>query len=270
MACWVDGVAADTVPADDRGLLYGDGLFETLRCDPGAPRFLELHLRRLQAGCAALDLPAPDLGMLRAELRRAAVGEGGCLLRLTLTRGSATTRGYAPPVPCRPRRILTRHPLPEGTGAAGIRACFSPVACGVSPSLAGIKHLNRLENVLARARLAGTGCDEAILSTAGGELVGGTMSNLFAVLDGRLVTPPLGDAGVRGVMREVVLREAAAAGIEVQEQLLRRADLAGAAEVFFTNVRIGLWPVVELDAWRWAAPGPRVRALRQRIDALRD
>jgi 4-amino-4-deoxychorismate lyase len=268
--CWVDGLAADSVPADDRGLLYGDGLFETLRCDPGAPRFLELHLRRLQAGCAALDLPMPDSDTLRQELRRAAVGEAGCLLRLTLTRGSAATRGYAPPVPCRPRRILARYPLPPDTGAAGIRACFSPVIVGLSPTLAGIKHVNRLENVLARARLAGSGCDEAILSTATGELVGGTMSNLFAVLDRHLVTPPQVQAGVRGVMREVVLREAALGGIAVQERTLRRADLAGASELFFTNVRIGLWPVDALEGWRGAAPGPVVRALRQRIDAVRD
>jgi 4-amino-4-deoxychorismate lyase len=269
-ACWVDGVAAETVPADDRGLLYGDGLFETLRCDAGGPRFLALHLRRLQAGCAVLDLPAPDLEALELELRRAAAGEGACLLRLTLTRGSSATRGYAPPVPCRPRRILTRHPLPPATGEAGIRACFSPVIVGRSPLLAGLKHLNRLENVLARGRLAGTGCEEAILATSTGELVGGTMSNLFAVIDGRLVTPPLEDAGVRGVMREVVLREAAASGVAAQEQPLRRADLGRASELFFTNVRIGLWPVAALEGWEGAAPGPRVRALRQRIDALRD
>jgi 4-amino-4-deoxychorismate lyase len=269
-ACWVDGVAADTLPADDRGLLYGDGLFETLRCEAGAPRFLELHLRRLQAGCAVLDLPAPDPQVLRLELRRAAAGEGGCLLRLTLTRGSSATRGYAPPVPCRPRRILTRHPLPPDTGAAGIRACFSSVIVGLSPTLAGIKHLNRLENVLARARLAGTGCEEAILSTATGDLVGGTMSNLFAVIEGGLVTPPLQDAGVRGVMREVVMREAAASGIAVRERPLRRAELADASELFFTNVRIGLWPVAALEGWKGASPGPRVRALRQRIAALRD
>jgi len=96
------------------------------------------------------------------------------------------------------------------------------------------------------------------------------MSNLFAVIDGRLVTPPLADAGVRGVMREVVLREAAASGLGVELRPLRRADLAGAAELFFTNVRIGLWPVTALEGWQGAAPGPRLRALRQRIDALRD
>jgi 4-amino-4-deoxychorismate lyase len=268
-ACWVDGAAADAVPADDRGLLYGDGLFETLRCGQGEPRFLELHLQRLQAGCAALALPMPDLDLLRRELRGAAAGEADCLVRLTLTRGSSATRGYAPPVPCRPRRVVARHALPPPAGERGIRACFSPVVAGQSPSLAGIKHLNRLENVLARARLAGTGCDEAILATADGELVGGTMSNLFVVLDGRLLTPPLLASGVRGVMREVVCREAGACGFEVLERPLRRTDLAAASEIFFTNVRLGPWPVAALEEWRCAAPGPVVEALRQRIAGLR-
>jgi 4-amino-4-deoxychorismate lyase len=270
-ACWVDGVRADSLPADDRGLLYGDGLFETLRCEQGEPCFIELHLRRLAAGCAALALPAPDPELLRFELRRAAAGQAACLLRLTLTRGSSSLRGYAPPVPCTPRRILARYPLPPPFDVdTGIRACHSPVIAGLSPTLAGIKHLNRLENVLARARLAGSGCDEAILATADGELVGGTMSNLFVVLDGRLLTPPVLGSGVRGVMREVVRREAAAGGIEMQERPLRRADLAAASEIFFTNVRLGAWPVVALDDWRGVAPGPMVRALRERIQGLRD
>jgi len=270
-ASWIDGVAGDTVPVDDRGLLYGDGLFETVLCMNGTPRFLGLHLQRLQAGCQALDLPMPDLEQVSHEIRRAAAGERACLVRFTLTRGSSPTRGYAPPVPCQPRRIVARYPLQESAlPERGIRAGFSTVIAGVSPALAGLKHLNRLENVLARARLAGSGCEEAILSTAAGELVGGTMSNLFLVLDGRLVTPPIVTAGVRGVMRQVVLREAGACGLATAERILMRADLAGASEIFFTNVRLGPWPVGSLEGWRGEAPGPVVRALRQRIATLRD
>ncbi len=271
---WVDGIAADAVPADDRGLLYGDGLFETVSCVDGSPRFLELHLQRLQSGCLTLDLPPPDLDLVRREIRNAAAaGEGACLVRLTLTRGSSPTRGYSPPVPCLPRRIVARYPWtgpgPESREPA-IRAGFSAVVAGTSPDLAGLKHLNRLENVLARARLAGSGLEEAILSTAAGELVGGTMSNLFAVLEGRLVTPPIISAGVRGVMRQVVLREAATCGMAAAERVLRRADLAAASEIFFTNVRLGPRPVESLEGWRCETPGPVVHRLGQRIAALRD
>ncbi len=271
--CWIDGIEAYSVPVDDRGLMYGDGLFETIACAHGAPRFLELHLRRLQDGCRALDLPCPDLALLRAEIRQAASltadSAAGGVVRLTLTRGSSATRGYAPPVPCQPRRIVATFP-PGVPPAAGIRACFSTVHAGVSPALAGFKHLNRLENVLARSRLAGTGCDEAILCTATGEVVGGTMSNLFAVLDGVLLTPLIESAGVRGVMREVVLRETAALGVETGQRRLQPEQLLAASEIFFTNVRVGAWPVRALDGWQGEAPGPLVRRLRQRIAVLQD
>jgi hypothetical protein len=96
---------------------------------------------------------------------------------------------------------------------------------------------------LLHERLHRLGHAHSLVVWSAGELVGGTMSNLFVVLDGRLLTPPVLGSGVRGVMREVVRREAAAGGIEMQERPLRRADLAAASEIFFTNVRLGAWPV---------------------------
>ncbi|MCU0759923.1 MAG: aminodeoxychorismate lyase [Steroidobacteraceae bacterium] len=272
VATWVDGVPCAALPADDRGLLYGDGVFETLVCERGRPRFLAQHLARLAAGCEALGFASPPRALLEAELRIAAAG-GDALLRLTVTRGSSPQRGYAPPPAPRPRRIVARYPWVAGTAGAppAIRVADSPVLAGLAPQLAGLKHLNRLENVLARARLAGSGCDEAVVCDANGHVVGGTMSNLFVVLGGRLVTPAIATAGVRGVMRGVVLREAPGLGLEVQERMLRREELAGASEVFFTNVRIGLWPVAELGGQAFApAPGAVTLALRARIAALRD
>lgn len=272
-AVWIDGAAGDTVPVDDRGLMYGDGLFETILCREAAPRFLGQHLARLAAGCAALGIEAPDAGLLAAEIRRAAALAADGVIRLVVTRGSSAERGYGPPAQPRPRRIIARYPLPPAVAAdsGGIRACHSPVHAGLSPQLAGIKHLNRLENVLARARLAGSGCAEAIMSLHTGELVGGTQSNLFVRLDGRLLTPAIELAGVRGVMRGVVLREAARLGLEVVECRLRPADLLGAEEIFFSNVRVGIWPVRQLEGWRAGHdPGEVATALRARIDRLHD
>ena len=271
-AAWVDGQPAASVPLDDRGLMYGDGVFETIVCRSGEPRFLALHLARLADGCAALGIAAPPATTLAADVRRAG-GEGDSLVRLTVTRGSSSERGYAPPAGATPRRIVQRHPLAivADAAAGGIRACHTTVVAGVAPQLAGFKHLNRLENVLARSRLAATGCAEAVLSTAAGAIVGGTMSNLFACIDGRLLTPPIDVAGVRGVMRAVVLREAAQLGLQAREQALRAPDLRRASEIFFTNVRVGIWPVRELEGWRDdGAPGPVAIALQARIAGLRD
>lgn len=269
---WIDGVPARVVPADDRGLLYGDGLFETLVCLAGRPRFLGLHLARLAAGCAALGIPPPPRALVEAEVRCAA-GGADALVRVTVTRGSSAERGYAPPATPRPRRIVTRHPLtlPGAGGPPPIRAGHSPVTSGLAPALAGVKHLNRLENVLARARLAGTGCDEAVMCGPGGEVVGGTMSNLFVVLAGRLVTPAITGGGIRGVMRSVVLREAPTLGIEVEERRLACEELSAASELFFTNVRVGIWPVATLAGRALgAAPGVIAAELQARIAGLRD
>lgn len=270
---WVDGEPGAMVPADDRGLLYGDGLFETLVSRAGRVCFLDLHWQRLAQGCAALHLPPPERESLQRELCAAAgAAPGDALLRLTLTRGSSAQRGYAPPARPRVRRLLVRHPLAPQVGAgAPFRVTLSPVVAGLSPALAGFKHLNRLENVLARAQLAGSGCDEALLEDAGGMLVGGTSSNLFALLDGVLVTPAIVASGIRGVMRAVVLREAAYLGIEAREATLRPTDLARATEIFVTNVRLGVQPVAVLEPhWQAAAPGPVTRVLRERTEALAD
>ncbi|MFO1427533.1 MAG: aminodeoxychorismate lyase [Steroidobacteraceae bacterium] len=267
--CWIDGAPADRVPVADRGLQYGDGLFETIACRDGGARFLDLHLARLARGCARLGMPAPAAALLRAEIAQFAAGGGRCIVKLIVTRGSSAVRGYAAPPDAQPRRILQRFGWPDDGGAAerGIEAEFSAVPASVNPLLAGLKHLNRLDNVLARSRLQGSRCAEALMCTPDGTLVGGTMSNLFVVRGNALETPSLEAAGVAGIMRAVVLREAAALGIATSERHLRPADLAHASEIFVTNARIGLWPLRRIGEWQGVA-GPVLRGLQARIESL--
>ena len=119
---WIDGLPGESVPFDDRGLMYGDGLFETIVCRDGAPCFLGQHLARLAAGCAALGIAAPEAALLAAELRHAATLGADGVVRVVVTRGSSPERGYAPPAAARPRRIVARYPLPAAVDAgAGIR-----------------------------------------------------------------------------------------------------------------------------------------------------
>jgi 4-amino-4-deoxychorismate lyase len=257
----VNGSEARTVAADDRGLAYGDGLFETLALRAGGLRFVDAHLARLARGCGRLGIPMPDAGVLRGQLAAVSDGVSHGVAKIVLTRGPGP-RGYAPPASPRPTLIVSCHPGEPGTGPAAplrVRDCATPVAS--SPALAGLKSLNRLEQVLARAEWRDPAIGEGLMRDEAGWYAGGTASNLFIVRDGTLLTPDLGRRGVRGIMRDVVLAASARLGIASAEADLGRADLDGASEMFLTSALIGIAPVGEFDGRR-LDPGPVTRRLR--------
>jgi 4-amino-4-deoxychorismate lyase len=259
--------AASGLSVLDRGLHFGDGLFETLACRGGRVRFLQLHLERLAHGCERLRILAPDAGLLRAECEQLARACDQALLKILVTRGPATARGYAPQGNERPTRIVLRYGWPAldpRHAVEGIAVRLANVQLGENPLLAGVKHLNRLELVMARAELADPAVFELLLFSSSGQLVSGSMSNVFIVQDGRLRTPRLDRCGVAGIMRRVVLRAARAAGREPEEAALTRTDLESAQEVFLTNARIGILPVRHLES-RQLAPGPITRELQALI-----
>jgi 4-amino-4-deoxychorismate lyase len=243
---WVNGAPAETVSALDRGLHYGDGLFETISCRGGRARFLALHLDRLARGCARLGMALPDAATLRAEIETLARGANESVVKLIVTRGEAKARGYTPAGDEIPTRIAFRYASPAERGAP-LRVRTAQMRLGENPALAGMRHLNRLEQVLARAELRGGAESELLLFSSSGKLVSGTMANVFLVRDGRLSTPRVDLCGVAGVMRQVVMREAAQAGIEVAERVIEAREIFEAGEVFFTNARIGAQPVGVLD-----------------------
>ena len=181
--CWIDGVPAEALPATDRGLQYGDGLFETLALRAGRIVLLKQHLDRLQEGCERLGMAMPDRELLRRELSAAASDQSDAVLKLMLTRGSGG-RGYRPPSEAKPRRILFLHPWPSypaAWGEQGIRLHLCRTRLAHQPQLAGIKHLNRLEQVLARAEWdEADGFQEGLMLDLDGAVVEGTMSNVFA------------------------------------------------------------------------------------------
>jgi 4-amino-4-deoxychorismate lyase len=140
---------------------------------------------------------------------------------------------------------------------------------GENPALAGLKHLNRLEQVLARAEAPATDADELLLFSSSGLLACGTASNVFLVASGRLKTPRLDLCGVSGVMRRVVLREATRAGIAAEEAVVSATELENASEVFVTNARIGIWPVCRIGD-RSLTPGEITRRLQALIAPMLD
>lgn len=268
MQTWlVDGSPDGRIDAGDRGLAYGDGLFETLAWRGGAARFEALHWERLAAGCRRLGFPAPPLGAIAADLRRLAAGCARGTAKVILTRGTGP-RGYAPPPEARPTRIVGFEA--EAAPAArrpGARCHSCATVAARSPTLAGMKTLNRLDSVLARAECRAAGTDEGLLWDDGDMLVGGTMTNVFLVADDRLLTPLLDCAGVHGVMRRVAMEEAAALGVPVAETRIGRATLAQARAAFLTNARLGLWPVAGIDGRPLDAADGLTRALAGRLAA---
>jgi 4-amino-4-deoxychorismate lyase len=231
----------------DRGLQYGDGLFETMSVRDGRARFQDQHLARLAAGARRLALPLPDQDRLREQIA-AAWPSGRGVVKLIWTRGAAG-RGYRPPAAAEPTCIVAGFEGPVWPASAwsdGIRVRYCRTRLGRNPALAGLKHLNRLEQVLARAEWDGESIAEGLMLDDLGHVVSGTQSNLFAVIAGRIVTPELGHCGVAGVMRRALCDWAAEHVSSVVERSLRPADLETATEIFMTNSLIGAWPVREL------------------------
>ncbi len=258
--CWIDGQPAEALPLADRGLHYGDGLFETMALRNGHIRRLALHLERLQDGCKRLGLPDPGADTLRRELDAARRGQDQAVLKLMVTRG-AGGRGYRPPAQPSITRILFRYPWPDypsDWSELGIELRICRTRLGLNPALAGLKHLNRLEQVIARAEWD-EGAQEGLMLDTEGGVIEGTMTNVFASpAEGQLVTPDLTLAGVAGVTRRHILERAREAGLAVQVRAFTLDELLESREVFVCNSIAGVWPVRRIE-YRSYAVGPLTR-----------
>ncbi len=267
----INGIETTQLGALDRGLQYGDGLFETLRVRDGRPRHWAAHRQRLGEGCARLRLPDAVMEPLAEEARLLSRGVAEGVLKIVITRGEGG-RGYAPPVAPRPTRLLALFPPPDYSPSHardGVVVRLCQTRLGHHPALAGIKHLNRLEQVLARAEWHDPYIAEGLMLDHEDNVIEGTMSNLFLLRDGQLSTPELSRAGVAGVTRARVLRLAPSLGVTVVERVIPRGELAEADELFLTNSIIGLWPVRHC-AGRDYTPGPFSARLATALEAEHD
>lgn len=245
----------------DRGLAYGDGLFETMRIVAGRVPLYEGHLARLARGCARLGIPEPAREDLRARVDAAARAQGEGVLKLLLTRGPGA-RGYAPPASPTPTLLLlVDDPWPPRRRPRVLRDCALRLA--EQPALAGIKHTNRLEQVLARAEWRDPGIDDGLLCDAAGRVVSSTRANVYAAIDGSLVTPALTRCGVAGVARDCVL---AALGAAVAVRDLWRTELDAASELILSNAVEGVMPVARLGS-RAYTPGAWTERLAAILEA---
>lgn len=266
MKVLINGEPLDRLPVSDRGLNYGDGLFETMAVEAGRVRHWTYHMQRLCRGCRRLGLPLPDEDGLRHEAERINRGLDRAVLKLVYTAGSGG-RGYARPEPVAPLRILTVSPWPDypaGWFEQGIELVVCAIPASTNPALAGLKHLNRLDSVLARQEVARQGVEEGIMLDDDGMLVEGTMSNLFWFTEETLHTPDVNRAGVAGVTRQRLLRLAEQKAIPVRIARFPLQSLRQADEVFVSNSLLGVCPVRRLGQWTYE-PGRRTAALRQAL-----
>lgn len=250
LECLVDGELSSRITAADRGLQFGDGLSETITVIGGQPRFWQGHMDRIAAGCEVLGLTPPPQAILLRELQTVSAGQGDCLVRIILTRDAsaeAYRHGHAQAV----RRIVFSLAWPDTSGmlpTVGIRTRICDLRLAIQPALSGISHLNRLQQITARAEWSDERIEEGILLDREDHVISGISTNIFVVFGDRILTPRLDRCGVRGVMRAAIL----AAFRERCEQRRIGIDmLPEAAEIFVCNSLRGVIPVTRIDHWEY-------------------
>nr|WP_299239592.1 aminodeoxychorismate lyase [uncultured Halomonas sp.] len=238
---WGDVSGDASVPVDDRGFAYGDGLFETVLIRDGKPLLWREHMARLARGCERLAMVAPERHVLDALPTEA--GPGLHVLKIVVTRGSGG-RGYLPPASPRTRLRWQLSPFAprEDHWRDGVRVRLCALQLGCQPRLAGLKHLNRLENVLARQEWCDDRIAEGLLCDSDGMLVEATCMNLFWLRNGCLETPLLDRCGVAGTLRAALLAKR-----QVKEVSCPVGVLNTLEALWIGNSVQGLWPVTRLE-----------------------
>jgi len=262
----VNGIQQSYIQIADRGFQYGDGLFETIEIHNGQPVFMERHLARLTTGCHRLHIPCPDLAQLNAEAQALCRHSTRAVLKIIVTRG-AGGRGYRQPESLQPTRVLSLHPYPDypdSYSEQGITARFCTTPLGLNPVLAGIKHLNRLEQVLARAEWTDPAIQEGIMLDVNAQVIEGTMTNLFYVKEGVIYTSSLTHAGVAGIMRSIIIEFSIELDLKVFEHTFSKVRLLAADEVFVCNAIIGIWPVKQIETKSFSV-GPVTQRIQKRL-----
>lgn len=248
----INGTPGSTINADDRGLAYGDGVFRTLRMQAGRPFCWERQFAKLQRDCSAIRISCPSALVLSSELQQLGKVQSEGVAKVIITRG-VSTRGYAPSAQSEATRIVSVTPAaayPADYAKQGVRVHVCKMRLGHQLLLAGIKHLNRLENVLAASEWQDQDVPEGLLSDMSGFVISGTRSNLFMLRGNILYTPNLSRCGVAGVQRDRVMDWAKQHGVTCNVADFRMDELVGADEIFLVNSLFGLWPVREVAGYR--------------------
>ena len=249
----VNGERCAHISTEDRGLLYGDGVFETILCEKGKPVLFAEHMQRLQLGCKKLNLPLPNIEIILAETQQVAKQDDG-IVKIILTRG-VRARGYQyDPQDQEATRIIYRSEMadiPHSNYQNGVRLRLCKHRLPENECLAEIKHLNRLDQVIARSEWS-QDYQEGVMLSGGDYVIEGTMTNIFVKLQDVWQTPKLNRCGVRGVMRDFILLHTEEMAVDCVEVDIPLHQLNQADAMFVCNSVIGIWPVINFESTDFA------------------
>ncbi len=254
----INGIQSTTLAASDRGLAYGDGLFSTIKVESGKLQLWDFHLQRLQLGAQRLFFPDVDWPLLSAEVQSVAAtlsDRAQAVIKIMLTRGSGG-RGYSSKGCSQPQRIISCHDFPDfyqHWRNEGIKVILCRQQLGINPQLAGLKTLNRLEQVLIKHELELQEAVEGIVCDSNGLVVEACTANIFIYLDNHWQTPKLDNCGVAGVKRRQVMESAAQAGVKVREADISVADLLNAQALCLSNALMGVVPVKQFQSHSYSS-----------------
>jgi 4-amino-4-deoxychorismate lyase len=266
----VNGKQTDRIGIKDRGLQYGDGLFETIAYRNKKLEFCDEHIERLKEGCITLNIPTQILSELYNDFSLITQRvEEDAVIKVIITHGEGG-RGYKQPDFASPSRIASLHPFPDypESNQQGVRVTRCRQIVSQNPTLAGLKHLNRLEQVLARSEWSDSDIAEGLMCNINGDLIEGTMTNLFIVKQNTLFTPDLSLSGINGIIRKRVISLAQTLSIPLEITQITESDLAASDEVFLTNSIIGIWPVTQIDDQKSYIYGPITQQLQKALEGL--
>lgn len=249
----INGQSSNLISPFDRGFAYGDGVFRTLKVVAGKPLNWLQHYRKLSADCDALSIPCPSNSLLLDEAVQLFAGDGG-VLKIMITRGESV-RGYAIATPMQPNRALVRSNLPVYPKAnydEGVKLHLCELRLSHQPKLAGIKHLNRLENVLARSEWNDSAVADGLLLDEAGDVIECTMSNIFARFGEEIITPDLNKCGVAGLTRQQIIEIAPQLGLNMSMGKISLPKLMQADELVICNSLYGVWQVRSVSEQHWS------------------
>jgi len=256
----INGIESTTIAANDRGLAYGDGLFSTIKVEQGIVQLWDYHLQRLQLGAKKLFFPEVDWLLLSEELHSFAMGvreQQFAVIKVVLTRGSGG-RGYSIQGCTSPQRILSMHPYPafyQQWQRDGLKVIQCRQKLAINTQLAGLKTLNRLEQVLIKHELEAHHALEGIVCDNDGHVIEACSANVFINVKNQWVTPKLDGCGVAGVKRRQIMELSAKAGQPIREMKITINDLLNAQAVCLSNALIGIVPVIQYQSHCYPGSG---------------